>query len=126
LKINEIITEGQQVGVAPENIQHAGHGQIRFRDKGGYDRTYNLNRVMMAAAMSDGSGEKVDMDQSSWVEKYNLALPYTEEEREMMKSALDTVDSEYDDGGTRILSAEDAGVNTLSSVPARKKNKYGV
>jgi hypothetical protein len=126
LKINEIITEGQKVGAAPENIQHSSHGQIRFRDKGGYDRTYNLNRVMMAAAMSDGSGEKVDMDQSSWVEKYNLALPYTEEEREMMKSALDTVDSEYDDGGIRILSAEDSEVNTLSSVPARKKNKYGV
>lgn len=94
MKINEIIAEGKQGG-KPDHL-HADTGEWQFRDKGGYDRTYNLNRIMMAAAMADGKKvESLPMYQASWVEKYNVAKPYTEEEHKMMQSAFKTVDSEY-------------------------------
>jgi len=94
MKITEIIVEGHD-GVKP-GFATQDKGEWRFRDQGGYDRTYNLNRVMMATAMADGkSTSPVEMDQSSWVEKYNIARPYTEEEHNMMQQALKTVDSEY-------------------------------
>lgn len=95
MKINEIITEGYD-GKKPDGTTRADTGEWQFRDQGGYDRGYNLNRIMMAAGMADGvSEDAVDMPQSSWVEKYNVARPYTEAEHKMMKSAFKTVDSEY-------------------------------
>ena len=94
MKINEIIVEGKD-GKKPDQQTRADTGEWRFRDVGGYDRVYHLNRIMMASAMSDGSDKPVEMDQSSWYEKYNTARPYTEQEHKMMKSAFKTVDSEY-------------------------------
>ena len=94
MKINEIIVEGHD-GKKPKDTTHADTGEWQFRDQGGYDRAYNLNRVMMASAMADGvSEDAVDMPQSSWVEKFNVARPYTEQEHKMMKSAFKTVSSE--------------------------------
>lgn len=93
MKIYEIIVEGHD-GTKP-NYSPQDTGEWKFRDIGGYDRVYHLNRIMMAAAMSDGSGSPVKMDQSSWIEKYNSARPYTEAEHNMMKSAFKTVDSDY-------------------------------
>ena len=93
MKINEIIAEGT-IGKKPASTA-ADTGEWKFRDVGGYDRTYNLNRIMMAAAAADGSNNKVDVDQSSWVEKYNIARPYTEVEHKMMKQAFKTIDSDY-------------------------------
>lgn len=126
MKINEIITEGSD-GNKPEHQTAGDTGEWRFRDVGGYDRAYNLNRIMMAAAMADGQSDKaVDMDQSSWVEKYNTARPYTEQEHNMMKAAFNTVDSEYEQTETDHHSSEPSDVNKSSPIPAKKKNKYGV
>jgi len=62
------------------------------RDAGGYDRTYHMNRLWMATAMADGKSHKpVDMDEASWVEKYNSQHPYTEEEYNMFRQAEATV-----------------------------------
>ena len=50
----------------------------------------------MAAAMADGKSTKpVDMDASSWIEKYNSAHPYTQEEDNMLKSAMATVPTDH-------------------------------
>jgi hypothetical protein len=56
-------------------------GVYNFRDDG-VDRIYNLNRVMMAAAMADGKSTKPikGAHSSSWNDKYNTAHPYTEED----------------------------------------------
>ena len=94
MKINEIIVEGRD-GKKPDRQTRADTGEWQFRDDGGIDRQYNLNRVMMATAMADGvSEDAVDMPQSSWVEKFNVARPYTEQEHKMMKAAFKTVSSE--------------------------------
>jgi len=119
MKISEIIIEGRD-GVIPKQAANASKGEIRFRDVGGYDRTYHLNRIMMAAAMADGREVKaVDMDQSSWAEKYNLARPYSKEEMIMMQSALITIDSEYDITIGDLHSIENDDVLTASPIKPR-------
>ena len=126
MKIWEIISEGRE-GKQPLVPATASKGEVRFRDVGGYDRTYHLHRIMMATAMADGkSGKAVDMDQASWVEKYNVARPYTDEEHKMMQSAFATIDSEYDNTQTDRRSMEMDDTNKTSIVAPRKKNKYGV
>jgi hypothetical protein len=127
MKINEIIVEGSD-GTKPKVQTQADTGEWKFRDVGGYDRTYNLNRVMMAAAMADGkSGNAVDMPQSSWVEKYNVARPYSEAEHKMMKSAFKTVDSEYEESESDHKSRELDDVNKTSPIqdrgPIKRKSK---
>lgn len=126
MKITEIVTEGQD-GKKPQRQTQGDTGEWKFRDVGGYDRTYNLNRIMMATAMADGKSDKpVEMDQSSWVEKYNVARPYTEEEHNMMRSAFKTVDSEYKETEKDHKSKEPDDTHKQSPVAPKKKNKYGV
>ena len=125
MKIREIISEGRE-GQKPDTT-HGDKGEWRFRDVGGYDRTYNLNRIMMATAMADGqSHDPVDMDQSSWVEKYNVAHPYTEEEHKMMRQAFATVDSEYQQTEKDHKSREPDDTHKVSPILPRKKNRHGV
>lgn len=125
MKIKDIIVENKG-GDRPANADYADTGEWKFRDIGGYDRTYNLNRIMMAAAMADGSGKPVNVDQASWVEKYNTARPYTEEEHNMMKSAFKTINSDYKHSEKDHKSKETPDTHKQSPVPARKKNRYGV
>lgn len=120
------LAEGRE-GKIPGYAANAMRGEVRFRDVGGYDRTYHLHRIMMASAMSDGQSDKaVDMDQSSWVEKYNVGRPYTQEEVNMMKSAFNTIDSEYKFLEDDLRSMEEKEVQKTSPVAKPKKNKYGV
>ena len=50
-------------------------GIYNFRDDG-TDRIYNLNRVMMAAALADGKSTSAvkGAHESSWNNKYNTAM----------------------------------------------------
>lgn len=90
----EFIFESE--GQVSHRHEQASQGIHKMRDKGGYDRIYHLNRMMMAMAKADGKDKKpVDMDSSSWVEKYNTAHPYTEEEHNMVHQAMATVPSEH-------------------------------
>lgn len=119
MKINEIIFEAYD-GKKPDLQTRADTGEWQFRDKGGYDRSYNLNRVMMAAGMADGvSEDAVDMPQSSWVEKRNVARPYSEAEHKMMKSAFKTVSSEYYETEPDHKSREPDDTNKQSPVKDR-------
>ena len=91
-----------------------------FRDNG-VDRAYNLNRMMMAAAMHDGKSKKaVDMNSGSWSEKYNTAHPYTEEENNMVCGALKTVGAEHHDVVSDRHSTEPTDVYRVSPVKSFK------
>jgi hypothetical protein len=105
----------------------ASQGHTLMRDIGGYDRIYHLNRIMMATAMADGKSKKpVDMDSSSWVEKYNVAFPFTDEEQMMVNQALATIPSDAQELVKRGKSKEPTDTNKTSPIAVRKKNKYGV
>ena len=127
MKIWEIISESKRAeGDMPKSAVPSNKGEWRFKGADGADRTYNLNRVMMAAAMADGTGKEVDMDQASWVRTFNVARPYSEEEHKMMKSAFKAVDSEYEETESDHRSMEHSDTHKVSPINKPKKNKYGV
>jgi hypothetical protein len=92
MRAHEFIIENRKEGKMKKKHAAVQQGVSKSRDKGGFDRTYHMNRLWMATALADGKNKKpVDMDGASWVEKYNTQHPYTEEEYNMFRSAEATV-----------------------------------
>lgn len=119
----EFLVEKQE-GKLSKRQQNPTVGLHKFRDPGGYDRTYELNRVMMAVACADGSNNPIDMNQASWVGKYNTASPYTKEEHNMVKQAFRAVGSEsYDLNHGDLESQEVESTNTESPIKGFKGYK---
>ncbi len=90
MRASEFLNEGDK-GKVPKRHNTAQPGAYKFRDNG-TDRTYHLNQIMKAVAMSDGSSTKaLKMDDESFAGKNNLAYPYTDIEHTMMQQAFNTV-----------------------------------
>jgi hypothetical protein len=120
MRSREFIIE-KKIGKIGDRRQMATRGLHKFRDHGGYDRTYELNRVMMAAACADGSGEPLKLDSESWVGRYNTAHPYTEEEHKMLHQAFKAAGSEaHDLNKGDLRSQELESTNKISPVQAFK------
>lgn len=82
----------ETVGKIKKRQAAVSQGITKTRDVGGYDRVYHMNRTWMATAMADGKSTKpVDMDEASWIEKYNTQHPYTQEEYNMFRQAEATI-----------------------------------
>jgi hypothetical protein len=85
----------------------------------------------MAMAMADGKSTKpVNMDSASWIEKYNTMHPYTQEEHNMIHSAMNTIPTDHKSVSDDHKSREDHDVHTVSPVSnwnapkkAKKKTK---
>jgi hypothetical protein len=82
---------------------------------------------MMAAGMHDGKTTKpVKMDSASWVEKHNVARPYTEAEHNMMKAAFKTVGGQNTHSISDHRSREHDDVHKISPVgrtgPIKRKS----
>lgn len=117
MRANEFITESTPAGKVPKRLRKANPGIIKARDVGGYDRTYHMNRLLMAAAVADGTSDKpVDVDSSSFIEKYNLIAPYTDAEHMMIKAAMNTVPTDGKELVKRGKSEELDSVNKTSPV----------
>jgi len=117
MRANEFINESTPGGKMHHNMDNANQGSTRMRDVGGYDRTYHLNRIWMAAAMADGKSKKaVDMDSSSFVEKYNVAFPYTDVEHMMILQAMATIPTDSKELTKRSKSKEPDDTYTVSPV----------
>lgn len=115
MRAKEFINEHD--GKMNKSFADATQGITRLRDVGGYDRTYHLNRIWMAAAMADGkSGDAIDMDSASWIEKYNVAVPYTDAEHLMIMAAMATVPTDGQELKKRGKSVEPADTYTVSPV----------
>lgn len=96
MRAKEFIFE--RMGKVKKRAAAVQQGVRKSRDKGGYDRTYHMNRIWMATAMADGKSTKpVDMDEASWAEKFNTQHPYTQEEYNMFRQAEATVPTEGND-----------------------------
>lgn len=96
MRAHEFITESKKTGKVSKRFQQASRGLMKFVDPTFADRIYELNRVMMAAASSDGKSPLV-IDRESWVGRYDLAFPYTEVEQEMLKQAYKAIGSKWQD-----------------------------
>ena len=120
MRANEFIAEGQSVGRLSKTKSYASVGLHKFVDPAHADRVYELNRIMMATAATDGTFVP-DVDGESWVGRWNLAAPYTKEEHDMLKMAYQAIGSDVSDlnqGDLRSL--EIPSTNTVSPVKAFK------
>lgn len=110
----------KRVGKIGKRRQAGTRGLTTFRDPNGYDRAYELNRVMMAVACSDGI-TPLTLDAESWAGRYNTAHPYTDQEAAMLKQALKAVGSEsHDLNHGDNCSAELKSTNTQSPITSFK------
>lgn len=126
MKVKDIIVESD--GVISKRQQQGSVGLMKFKDPKNADRVYELNRVMMAAAVADGINPFIiQPDGESWVGRYNLAAPYTEVEQKMMIQAYGAVGTEFEDLNHGDLRSQELdSTNTQSPVAKRKTNKYGI
>lgn len=117
MRAQEFIAE-DKVGKISKRNQNATVGLNKFRDKQFADRVYELNRIMMAVASTDGTFVP-ELDGESWSGRNNVAAPYTPEEQAMLKKAYQAVGSHHEDLNHGDLnSQEHPAVNTTSVVNA--------
>lgn len=118
-----IVRNGRRPHIDQEAVMPSAH-----RVAGTADRTYDLNRIMIAVASADGTNIPRTPAQS-WAGKNNIATPYTELEGRMLRHAYQAQGAEWDDvlkPNRRQLSLEPKDVNRRSPVPQRRTNRYGV
>jgi hypothetical protein len=122
MRASDFLTE-RKIGKPTKRQSNATRGMHKFRDPGGYDRVYELNRIMMAVAGSDGVNP-IDVDAETWSGRYNTAHPYTDIESKMLKQAYKAVGSDMTDlNHGDDESQELPGTNTQSTVKPFKGYK---
>ena len=94
MRAKEFINEAK-IGKLSQRHQNATKGLHVFANST-FDRTYDLNRVMMAVASTDGTFVP-DMDGESWAGKFNTAHAYTDIEHDMLKQAYKAAGIKYKD-----------------------------
>lgn len=125
MRAREFVSENKSNGKIRKDHAQASLGIVKSRDVGGYDRTYHMNRLTMAMSMADGkSQDAVDMDASSFAEKYNTVHPYTEEEYNMYIAASKTIPTEQETVVPYSKSQEPEDTQKTSAVLTTKRPKF--
>jgi len=106
MRAREFVAEMRQ-GKLSTRHQSATVGLNVFSDSEKANSDYTLNRVMMAAAMADGSNEAIKMNGKSWVGKARTASPYTEVEQNMLKQAFKAAGANWEDLNCGDLDSEE-------------------
>ena len=118
MRAREFVTERK--GEITKRQQYGTVGLHLFGDGSRISSTYTLNRLMMAAAMTDGTIEP-DLDEESWIGKQRSAHPYTQEEADILKLAYKAVGATYKDLNKGDLDSEEPpGGNDQSPIQAFK------
>jgi hypothetical protein len=119
MRSREFVTERD--GKIGKRRQAATVGLNLFSDGERSSGSYTLNRVMMAAAMADGSNAPINMDEKSWVGKRLSAHPYTDVEQRMLKQAFKAAGASWSDLNKGDLDSEELeSTNTQSPVQGFK------
>ena len=121
MRAREFITERD--GTIGKRRQAATVGLNLFSDGERTNSDYTLNRVMMAAAMADGSDAVINMDEKSWVGKRRSAHPYTDVEQRMLKQAYRAAGAKWTDINKGNLNSEELE-STNSQSPVRAFKGY--
>jgi hypothetical protein len=114
MRAREFITERK--GKITKRQQYGTVGLHLFGDAARISSTYTLNRLMMAAAATDGTFDP-DIEEESWIGKQRSAHPYTQAEIDKLKRAYRAVGATYQDlNKGDIDSEEPPGGNPQSPV----------
>lgn len=128
MRAREFVVETKEIhtGIKPhKSAEYSLPGAHRVA--GTADRIYDLLRIMMNVACSDGINT-VPASQESWAGRNNIAVPYTAEEAEMLKMAYTQAGVEWDDAigpNPQNHSEEHPYVNRTSPVAKAKTFKLG-
>jgi len=123
MRANEFVAESKTGKVSAQQQQPTVGLNVFSKKIDSYDRIYDLNRLMMAVACSDGINP-IEMPAESWVGKHNTAHPYTKEEQDMLKLAYEAADLEYIDLNNGDMDSEElSDTNTKSIVKPFKGYK---
>jgi hypothetical protein len=119
MRAKEFVTE-DTVGKMSKRLNQATVGLNKFRDNKFADRVYELNRVMMAVASTDGTFVP-ELDGESWAGRHNIAAAYTQQDQQKLNMAYKAIGSTYVDiNHGDLRSQEHPAVNTTSPVSAFK------
>lgn len=105
MRAYEFITEQSNKGKVSARQQQSTVGLNLFATSQ-FDRTYDLNRVMMAVATTDGTTVP-NLSRESWVGKNNTSHPYTAVEQDMLKMAYKAVGIPFKDLNKGDLDSEE-------------------
>jgi hypothetical protein len=114
MRAKEFVTENRRGEIGKSH--HSSSTGLNIFGRSNYDNTYDLHRVMMAVAMTDGE-TKPDIDEESWAAKYNTAHPYTYVEQKMLEMAYDAAGIPFQDLNQGDLESKELeDTNTQSPV----------
>ena len=123
MRANEFVVESKMGKVSAQQQQSSVGMNVFSKKIDAYDRLYDLNRLMMAVASSDGINP-IKMDAESWVGKHNTTHPYTKEEQDMLILAYKAAGLEYKDLNKGDLDSEELpDTNTQSIIKPFKGYK---
>ena len=88
MKIKDIIIVEAKKGTLRPDLKSTLNRSNKFATAN--DRFYDLNRVMMAAASTNGINVP-ELDSESWIGRSNLAMPFTKQEDAMIKKACKAI-----------------------------------
>jgi hypothetical protein len=124
MRAKEFIAE--TTGKHHEHHRSAHQGVGTNVDPGGVSVGYHSLRSSMAAAMADGTNNKIEIDHESWAGPKWTDQPYTEVEHNMLKQVRKAIPTKHEDVIPWKKSEEPEDTNKTSTLSARKKNKYGI
>jgi hypothetical protein len=117
MRATEFVTE-DQIGKMSKRQNQATVGLNKFRDDKFADRVYELNRVMMAVASTDGTFVP-ELDGESWAGRHNIAAAYTQQDQQKLNMAYKAIGSTYVDiNHGDLRSQEHPAVHVTSPVKA--------
>lgn len=122
MRAHEFLNEDKETKVTKRQ-QQSTVGLNKFRDSRALDRIYELNRIMMATAMSDGK-TPLDFDAESWSGRYDTAHPYTQVEQDKLIQAYKAVGATYKDLNKGDLRSRELD-STYTVSPVKGFKGYG-
>jgi hypothetical protein len=106
VRAREFVAESDGNAIISKRNQSGTRGLNTFSDGERWNTDYTLNRVMMAAACTDGTFVP-EIDKKSWFGKGKTAHPYTQQEQDMMKMAYKAAGAEWSDLNSGDLDSEE-------------------
>ncbi len=114
MRAREFVAEADGNARISKRNQVGTRGLNTFSDGERWNTDYTLNRVMMAAACTDGTFVP-DIDKKSWFGKGKTAHPYTEQEQYMLKMAYKAAGAKWADLNFGDMDSEEVTSTNIKS-----------
>lgn len=122
MRAREFVAESDGNAHISKRNQSSTRGLNTFSDGERWNTDYTLNRVMMAAACTDGTFVP-DIDEKTWFGKGKTAHPYTQEEQDILKMAYKAAGADWSDLNSGDMNSDEVS-NTNTTSPLKGFKGY--